>query len=294
MRYRVSHTTIFEYAGAVTHCLSEARLIPRPLPFQEVLSTELTIVPHPATLEHREDYFGNRTSTFSILEQHNRLEVKAVSMVDVQPLTPEPPRSVSCEEARAHISQHVSDESMSAYEFVFDSPFVEASPQLAGYGAAVLKPGTPLTEAVMQLSHRIHQDFAYAPKTTAIDMPLAEVLRRRQGVCQDFTHVMIGVLRSYGLAARYVSGYLRSGARYTGAEASHAWVSVFVPGYGWLDLDPTNDVIPSGGHVTVAWGRDYGDVTPVKGISLGGGAQTVRVAVGVVPAGAEGLTPDNL
>jgi transglutaminase-like putative cysteine protease len=166
---------------------------------------------------------------------------------------------------------------------VFDSPFVAALPQLKEYGALSLRPGAPLAEAAIDLSRRIHRDFRYAPRTTTIETPLSEVLQRRGGVCQDFSHVMIGVLRSYGIAARYVSGYLRSGAHYTGADASHAWVSAYIPEWGWLDLDPTNDVIPSDGHVTVAWGRDYGDVTPVKGVSLGGGEQRVHVAVRVQP-----------
>ena len=176
-----------------------------------------------------------------------------------------------------------SPHTLAAYEFVFDSPFVAASPQLAAFGAATFTPGRHLAEAVTELSTRIHKEFSYKPKSTSIDSSLEDVLSRRQGVCQDFAHVMIGVMRSYRLAARYVSGYLRSGAKYLGAEASHAWVSVYLPGYGWLDLDPTNNVLPSDGHVTVAWGRDYGDVTPVKGISLGGGGQVVDVVVRVEP-----------
>jgi transglutaminase-like putative cysteine protease len=134
---------------------------------------------------------------------------------------------------------------------------------------------------VQELSRRVHDEFLYRPKSTTIDMPLAEVFRNRQGVCQDFSHILIGALRSFRLAARYVSGYLRSNVEYQGTEASHAWVSVFLPGYGWLDLDPTNNVIPSQGHVTVALGRDYGDVTPVKGVALGGETQTVEVEVKV-------------
>jgi transglutaminase-like putative cysteine protease len=186
------------------------------------------------------------------------------------------------EEARAYLSLNPDEESLAAFEFVFDSPYVAASPQLAAYGAASFIPGTPLVDAVIGLSQRIHREFSYKPKSTSIDMPLEEVLKRRRGVCQDFAHIMIGVIRSYHLAARYVSGYLRSGKDFLGSEASHAWVSVFIPGYGWLDLDPTNNVIPSGGHLTLSWGRDYGDVTPVKGISLGGGGQTVDVDVRVV------------
>jgi transglutaminase-like putative cysteine protease len=131
----------------------------------------------------------------------------------------------------------------------------------------------------MDLSQRINKEFHYDQKSTSIDSPLPQVLRKKRGVCQDFAHVMIGALRSMRLAARYVSGYVRSGGDFQGALASHAWVSVFVPGTGWLDFDPTNNVMPSESHVTLGWGRDYGDVTPVKGVTLGGGAQTVQVEV---------------
>jgi transglutaminase-like putative cysteine protease len=143
--------------------------------------------------------------------------------------------------------------------------------------------GRPLVEAAMELMQRIHKEFRYAADATSVDMPLAEVLARRCGVCQDFSHVMIGALRSYHLAARYVSGYLKSGDQYLGAEASHAWVSVFIPEFGWLDLDPTNNIRPGEGHVTLAYGRDYGDVAPVKGVSLGGGGHIIEVEVRVVP-----------
>jgi transglutaminase-like putative cysteine protease len=144
---------------------------------------------------------------------------------------------------------------------------------------------------VLELSARIHKEFQYKPKSTSIDIPLVDVLTQRQGVCQDFAHVMIGVLRSYGLAARYVSGYLRSRVEYVGAEASHAWVAVFVPGYGWLNVDPTNNVIPSDRHITLGWGRDFGDVSPVKGITLGGGGQTVNVEVRVDPVESQEEVP---
>jgi transglutaminase-like putative cysteine protease len=153
------------------------------------------------------------------------------------------------------------------------------APQLSDYARQVFAPKRPLMDAVQDLTHRIHEDFKYLPKSTSIDIPLAEVLRKRRGVCQDFAHVMIGVLRSVRLAARYVSGYVRPGAKIQGAQASHAWVGVFVPGQGWIDFDPTNDVMVSDSHITLAWGRDYGDVTPVKGFTLGGGGQTVEVEV---------------
>ena len=155
--------------------------------------------------------------------------------------------------------------------------------ELFNYASPTFTPGRPLVDALQELSHRIHTEFRYQPKSTSIDMPLIEVLRNRRGVCQDFAHIMIGALRSLRLAARYVSGYLRSGSNYQGFEASHAWVSVFIPGNGWVGFDPTNDVMPSDRHVTLAWGRDFSDVTPMKGITLGGGGQTIEVEVSVRP-----------
>jgi len=286
MRYQARHSTTFEYSGPVSQCLTEAHLIPRSLPWQCLEQFRIEV--EPATtgeIEHRVDYFGNRVSTFSVLQQHTRLEVISESVVTIdRPVVSVAsiPRT-SWEEVRAYLGRHSEVESLEAYEFVFDSPFVAASPQLKAYGALSLQPEAPLAEAVVDLSRRIHRDFRYAPRTTTIETPLSEVLQRRGGVCQDFSHVLIGVLRSYGIAARYISGYLRSGAHYTGADASHAWASVYIPEWGWLELDPTNDVIPSDGHVTLAWGRDYGDVTPVKGVSLGGGEQRVHVAVRVQP-----------
>ena len=166
---------------------------------------------------------------------------------------------------------------------MFESTLVPLGPELATFAKPSFPPGQDLATAVIDLSHRIYTEFLYKPKSTSIETPLVHILRARTGVCQDFAHLMIGAVRSLHLAARYVSGYLRSGEDVTGSEASHAWVSVFVPGFGWLDIDPTNDVLPSEGHITLAWGRDYGDVPPVKGVSLGGGGQKIEVEVKVKP-----------
>jgi transglutaminase-like putative cysteine protease len=184
---------------------------------------------------------------------------------------------------RDELAAHDRPDTLEAFEYVCDSPFVAAGPELAAYARASFPAGRGLLEAVDDLCHRIHSEFTYEPNTTNIDTPLLETLKARRGVCQDFAHVMIGALRSQRLAARYVSGYLRSGADYQGAEASHAWVSVYLPGAGWVDVDPTNDIRPGTGHLTLGWGRDYGDVTPVKGIALGGGQQLVEVEVRVDP-----------
>jgi transglutaminase-like putative cysteine protease len=281
MLYRVMHATHYRYEAPVSQCQSEVRLTPRSLPWQSVLASTIETVPAPASATMRKDYYGNDVSALSILEQHERFSTVATSLVRIDPRPAGPSAAVGWEAARDQLAAHQAPGDLEAFEFVFDSPFVAACPELAAYARPCFPAGRPLVEAAIELSRRIHTEFTYQARSTAIDTPLHETLRAKRGVCQDFSHVMIGALRSMGLAARYVSGYLRSGADYQGAEASHAWVSVFCPGAGWLDFDPTNDVRPDTSHVTLAWGRDYGDVTPVKGIALGGGRHTVEVAVRV-------------
>ena len=177
---------------------------------------------------------------------------------------------------------------MEACSFTFDSHYVKRSPALAEYATPSFAPGRPILDATADLSARIHREFRYDAKATTISTPLAEVLANRHGVCQDFAHLAIGCLRSLGLAARYVSGYLESRpppgrARLVGADASHAWLAVFAPGLGWVDFDPTNNVLPSERHLTLAWGRDYGDVSPIRGVILGGGSHTMSISVDVAP-----------
>lgn len=285
MVYRTIHKTRHLYQGPVSQCLNELRLTPCTLDRQKVRESEIVVEPQPRELERRRDYFGNLVTSFTILQSHDKLTVTATSVVEVEPPPTWPREAVVLpwEHARDLLLNQADDVSLRASEFVFDSPYIAASSQLAEYAVSTFTPGRPLLDAVAELSHRIHAEFRYEPKSTSIDMPLLDVLKNRRGVCQDFAHVMIGALRSLRLAARYVSGYLRSGSQYLGSEASHAWVSVFVPGSGWFDIDPTNDVTPTVGHVTLALGRDYGDVTPVKGVTLGGGGQLVEVEVHVTP-----------
>jgi transglutaminase-like putative cysteine protease len=279
MLFRVTHTTRYLYSAPVSQCLNEVRLTPRSLPDQYVAATAITVDPAPTTLRHRTDYFGNDVTSFGIFEKHDKLLATAESVVDVRAEIPPVLPPISWEDARDILAAPPDVECVMASEFIYNSPYVSVSKALAEYARATFAPQRPLLAAVTELSHRIHSEFEYLPKSTSIDMPLAEVLRNRQGVCQDFAHIMIGALRSLRLAARYVSGYVRPGPKVQGAQASHAWVSVFVPGSGWFAFDPTNDVMPTTFHLTLAWGRDYGDVTPVKGVTLGGGEQTVEVEV---------------
>jgi transglutaminase-like putative cysteine protease len=282
MLYQTTHLTRYKYQEPVSHCLSETRITPRSFSGQQVRETHIEVSPEAAAIEMREDYFGNHVASFSIFEPHRELLIRAVSTVEiVASQRAIRPSEAPWEEVRDCMISSADAADLRASEYVYESPFISSSPELAAYASYSLARGRPLTDAAVELCARVNQDFAYEPKSTSIDTPVLEVLRKRKGVCQDFAHLMIGALRSCGLAARYVSGYLRSGVKIVGSEASHAWVSVYIPRSGWLDLDPTNNVIPSEGHVTLGWGRDYGDVTPVKGVSLGGGAQIVDVEVSV-------------
>lgn len=283
MRYKATHSTRYRYDATVSQCQSEVRLTPRALPWQALIESRIEATPGPSSVEAHKDYFGNDVTTFTILESHDRFSIVATSVVDVQPRPAAAASDMPWEAVRDELAAHARPDTLEAFEYVFDSPFVPIGAELAAYARPSFAAGRGLLDAVDDLSHRIHTEFKYQPNTTSVDTPVLDALKARRGVCQDFSHVMIGALRSQRLAARYVSGYLRSGADYQGAEASHAWVSVYLPGTGWVDVDPTNDVRPATGHLTLGWGRDYGDVTPVKGIALGGGHQLVEVDVRVEP-----------
>ena len=283
MLYQITHSTRYTYPSPVTQCFSEAHLTPRALPGQRVGEHRLEINPIPAFLNSRQDYFGNEVSVFAVFERHDRFSAVASSVVEVDPVDGEIPSSPPWEQVRDLLARPLDVQSIAAAEFIFDSPYVSALAELAEYARPSFTPGRSLLSALQELTCRIHDEFRYQPMSTSIDTPLLEILRNRQGVCQDFAHLMIGALRSLRLSARYVSGYIRSGPQFQGAAASHAWVSVFDPQNGWLGFDPTNNMMTSDAHITLAWGRDYSDVTPVKGLTLGGGGQSVEVEVRVQP-----------
>jgi len=283
MMYRITHSTRYTYPAPVSQCFNEARLAPRTLPGQRVAEHHLEVMPHPDFLQNRKDYFGNDVCTFAIFAKHDSFSAVAESVVEAQPGNGGVHESPPWEEVRSLLAQPLDAESIAASEFIFDSPYIASFPELQAYALPTFTPGRPLHEALEDLMRRIHDEFKYQPRSTSIDTPLHEVLRTRQGVCQDFAHLMIGALRSLRLSARYVSGYIHSGPRFQGAAASHAWVSVFDPQNGWLGFDPTNNLRTSDAHITLAWGRDYGDVTPVKGITLGGSGQSVEVEVRMQP-----------
>lgn len=284
-RYRIQHTTRYEYSTAVSLCHNEAHLTPRNLPWQKCLRTDVVIAPRPAVRTERKDFFGNHVVYFAVQEPHEVLEVSATSEIDLQPIPlTDPAMSPRWEEVVQRIRRELSDAMVEARSYVLDSPFVGAHPKLREYASPSFPADRPILAAVSDLMSRIHKDFTYDPQFTTIATPLREVMEHRRGVCQDFAHLGIGCLRSMGLAARYVSGYLETAPppgkpRLVGADASHAWFAVYVPEIGWVDFDPTNDRMPTNAHFTVAWGRDYGDVTPLKGVILGGGDHTLTVSV---------------
>jgi transglutaminase-like putative cysteine protease len=287
MTWDIVHRTLYEYSEPVTVSQHAARVEPRSLANQVLEEFSLRIDPPPALRKSRVDYFGNRVCFFSIQELHSQLEIVAKARVTVTAATP-PVLALSpgWEKVTETFSDRVSPEVVEPYEFVFDSPLVRASPLLAEYARKSFAADVPLLVAVLDLNRRIHADFKYDKIATTVATPVEEVMEKRRGVCQDFAHLAIACLRSLGLPARYVSGYLRTVPApgrplLTGADASHAWFSVFCPGLGWVDFDPTNDLLPGPDHITLACGRDFGDVSPVSGILTGGGKHEVSVGVTV-------------
>lgn len=292
MIYKILHRSTYKYRTAVSVGNHVACLKPRALAPHQLVRNEIAIHPAPATRTDRVDYFGNCLCFFTVQEPHKELVVEARSEVVIaENTTPWPQPAAAWEEVVASLPGDISREGLEAYQFVFESPRIRIRPEFAAYALQSFTPGRPLTEALLDLTARIHSDFRFNSKATNVRTPAEEVFRKRHGVCQDFAHVQIACLRSINLAARYVSGYLRTyqapgRPRLVGADASHAWVSAYCPGSGWLDVDPTNNVVPSDGHVTLAWGRDYGDVSPLRGLVLGGGAHSLQVAVDMEPVGA--------
>jgi transglutaminase-like putative cysteine protease len=289
--YRVGHETRYVHSSGVSTSQHVAYLTPRMLPRQYVQWHELVIEPAPANHVQRTDYFGNAVDQFTILTPYDELRVVGRSVVKV--IATEPPVALDAgapwEGVRDELLYHRGAPYADASEFSYPSPYVVTNQELAAFARDSFVPQRPVIAAAVHLMHRIHEEFTFDPGATTIATPVTRVLADRRGVCQDFAHLQIGCLRSLGLAARYVSGYLLTEPppgqpRLVGADASHAWLSVWCPGLGWLDLDPTNDVLPSQRHLTLAWGRDYGDVSPLRGIVLGGRDHTLHVGVSVTPA----------
>jgi transglutaminase-like putative cysteine protease len=298
----VTHETRYEYESRVDLAQHRAHLRPRVMPAQQVSDVRLTIEPAPSHWTRSADVFGNVCDAFALYTPHESLRVVASSRVALDARArgavgvggsdARGVESLAWEQVAQTCRYRAGARFEPASEFVFQSPFVPHLATLREYAAVSLPPGRPLIDVATELMHRIHADFIYDGEATDVHTPLTQVVKERRGVCQDFAHLMIGALRASGVPARYVSGYLLTQPppgkpRLLGADASHAWISVWCPPLGWIDFDPTNDVLPDAAqtHVTLAIGRDYGDVMPLRGVIRGGGEHTLSVAVSVIPHG---------
>ena len=295
-RYHVEHDTSYVHPGGVSTSQHVAYHTPRALPHQQVRSHDLLIEPTAASHVRRVDYFGNAVDQFTILTPYKEMRVVGRSVVEVSDVEPavDVDDSEPWEAVRDSLVYRHGVPYQETVEFSYPSPYITTGPELAAYASPSFPADRPVAAGAVDLMHRINREFTFASGATTIATPVMQVLANRRGVCQDFAHLQVGCLRSLGLPARYVSGYLVTHPipgqpRLVGADASHAWLSVWCPKLGWVDLDPTNDVRPSRRHVTLAWGRDYGDVSPLRGILLGGGEHTLEVAVSVTPLVDDGL-----
>lgn len=284
MKYRVKHITRYRYSSGVDLAAHLLHLRPRPLSFQTVRETAL--IPHPAPLRIQEghDHFGNRVTRMFLESHHESFTVAAESLVDVQfPAAPSPADTPPWEQVRNDAT--AGGPYAAASEFLYESPMCATDPGARDYVAQSFTPGRPVLAGACELLDRMAKDFTFRAGVTTLATPIAKVLASKEGVCQDFSHLMISGLRGVGLPARYVSGYIRTRPppgqlRRRGADQSHAWVGLWLgPDYGWIDLDPTNRLIVSNEHVVLGWGRDFGDVSPMRGVILGGGAHTLDVSV---------------
>ncbi|MBK1827094.1 transglutaminase family protein [Haloferula rosea] len=289
MLYSIHHRTRYVYEDHVSYSHHLARLTPSDSPLQRRISSRILVNPAPDILSDHSDYFNNFTHFFSLTTPHQELVVDSYCKVLI-----EPPRDLSLnlspawESVRDRMLQPSDPGSLEAAEFVSPSPLCTVHPTIADYTLKSFRPGTPILEGVTDLTHRIHADFEFNPSATTVSTPVMEVFEKRAGVCQDFAHFQISCLRSIGLPASYVSGYLRTEPppgqpRLIGADASHAWIAVFVPELGWAEFDATNDAIPETDHIRVARGRDYHDICPIRGTVYGGGAQKLEIGVTVTP-----------
>ena len=291
VRYRVRHETAYSYGGNVAHSHQLLHLTPRNTPLQSCRDRSISLVPQPSSRSEDLDAFGNHVTRLEYDSPHDHLEVLAEVHVEVQSAPDlDAASSDPWERVRdtlAFSGKPVSAEILDASRYRMESSYVRVKQTFTEYGADCFVPNAPTLLAAEALMSKIHREFKYAPGSTNIRTSAIEAFEARRGVCQDFSHIMLACLRSRGLAARYVSGYLRTlpppgaDAAYVGADASHAWVSVFCPPFGWVDLDPTNDVRVSSDHIIIAWGRDFGDVSPLRGVIVGGGRHRLSVRVSV-------------
>ena len=286
MNYQIIHKTEYSYTHPVNLCYNEARLIPRNFAYQQCSNSQFVVEPAPKESRRRQDFFGNTVYYFTIQQPHNQLTVTVTSHVDVKGRERQRDfaERLAWEEVHRQLHTNLDPEILEMRQYALNSPMIPTMPELYIYAEKSFTKGKPILEAVEDLTARLYTDFIYDPGFTTVATPLVDVLKHRRGVCQDFAHLGIGCLRALGLAARYVSGYIETYPSseqrpLVGADASHAWFSVYLPQCGWVDFDPTNNQMPTDRHITVAWGRDYADVTPLKGVVYGSGTHELTVSV---------------
>lgn len=282
MRFRVRHSTQYQYAQRVTRCYNLANVIPRDTERQHCLSNRITVSPQPTTKHKRTDYFGNHAYHFEIQKPHTELIITADSDIQVNDNDHELnlDLGVSYGEVLEYLRNTLNQDVIEAREFLLNSPMIECSPAMADYARPSFDIQRSLKSCVSELTTRIFTDFSYDPEFTTIATPLADVLEHKKGVCQDFAHLQIACLRAMGIPAKYVSGYIETlpkpgEEKLIGSDATHAWIAYFSPGEGWVEFDPTNNAAANNQHIVTAFGRDFFDVTPVKGVIFGGGKNPV-------------------
>jgi transglutaminase-like putative cysteine protease len=290
--YQILHDTHYRYASSVTLAQQLAHLWPRDCPWQRNHEQELLVSPLPCQRQDALDVFGNPLTRLVFERPHDELKVSARLKVEVLPrpalnVQDSPAWEAACSALR-YSGQALAPGVLDAARFRFESPYVHLKQVFADFAAECFNPGRPLLAAVDGLMLKIFSEFSFDAAATQVATPLLQVLEERRGVCQDFAHLMLACLRSLGLSARYISGYLLTQPppgqpRLIGADASHAWISVFCPQHGWVDFDPTNNIRPALEHITLAWGRDFADVSPLRGVILGGGSHDPEVQVTVMP-----------
>ena len=288
MQYQITHTTEYEYYQSVSLCHNVAKLILRNTEDQLCKKTVVRITPQPDVMNEYEDFFGNKVMYFAIQQEHKHLKVTVLTQVEKKPANIATLNFYSATPWEAIKTQLIEpgDDNFDARQFINETEITTATEEIHNYSLQSFTAGRSMFEATQELMQRIHYDFEFKPGFTTVATPLNEVMKQRKGVCQDFAHFAIACIRSVGLPARYVSGYLETLApagkeKLVGVDASHAWFSVFIPNAGWIDFDPTNNIIPAEQHITIGWGRDYADIAPLKGVILSGGKHQLKVSVDV-------------
>jgi len=287
MKYKLKHKTLYTYANAVHNYQSILCLQPRNSAKQICRNFKLEIEPKPSKIYSRTDYFGNIQHYFSLHESHKSLKVTVSSEIEVLSSEVQPTSTITCEEAKVKFTTD-RPLKIEVLQYQLPSQFISWDEEIVAFAETCLRPNVPLFDAVLDLIKKIYTEFQFKSGATNINTPLKTVLKERKGVCQDFSHLAIASLRSVGIPAKYVSGYIetlppKGKVKLEGSDASHAWISVYIPEMGWCEFDPTNNMIPQQRHIVTAYGRDFADVSPLKGIIFSSGEQKIKVEVDVIP-----------